>query len=122
MIDLRYGQVVVVTDMLDPNGVNPKDRPAVVVSPSDELDAGRPVIVAAISTLRPGLVPEDHVPLPWHPHGHARTGLKTNCAVVCRWLEKVEPSRIARVIGIVPGRRLEEVAATLARLATQGDG
>ena len=120
MGSLRYGQIVVVAGMLDPNGVNPKDRPAVVVTPSDELDAGGPVIVAAISTLRPGSVPEDLVPLPWHPQGHVRTGLKTRCAVVCRWLERVQPSRIERVIGIVPGRRLEEVAATLARLASTG--
>lgn len=120
MGDLRYGQIVVVTGMFDPNGVNPKDRPAVVVTPSNELDAGGPVIVAAISTLRPGPVPEDHIPLPWHPQGHVRTGLKTNCAVVCRWLERVQPSRISRVIGFVPGRRLEEVAAMLTRLASPG--
>ncbi len=118
MEGLGYGRIVVVADMLDPNGVNPKDRPAVVVTPSDELDAGGPVIVAAISTLRPGPVPEDHVPLPWHRQGHPRTGLKTNCAVVCRWLEKIDPSRIARVIGFVPGRKLEEIAATLARLSS----
>ena len=120
MDNLRYGQIVVVTGMVDPNGVNPKDRPAVVVTPSDELADGAPLIVAAISTLKPGPVPDDHVPLPWHPQGHPRTGLKTNCAVVCRWLQVVEPPQVARIIGFVPGQRLEEVAATLSRLASGG--
>ena len=34
---LTYGQIVIVSEMLDPNGVNPKDRPSVIVTPSNEI-------------------------------------------------------------------------------------
>jgi hypothetical protein len=34
----QFGQIVVVEKMLDPNDVNPKDRPAVIISRPDEID------------------------------------------------------------------------------------
>jgi hypothetical protein len=47
--------------MTDPNGVNPKDRPSVVVTPTDEIDPEGPIVVVAISTLLPGPAPDDCV-------------------------------------------------------------
>jgi mRNA-degrading endonuclease toxin of MazEF toxin-antitoxin module len=57
----REGDIVIVRDLLDPNGVNPKDRPCVVVTRNDDLNAGAPIVVAAISTLLPGPQPPDTV-------------------------------------------------------------
>jgi mRNA-degrading endonuclease toxin of MazEF toxin-antitoxin module len=113
---LTYGQIVIVSAMLDPNGVNPKDRPSVVVTPSDEIQAEGPFTVIAISTLLPGPVPDDHVELPWEPRGHRRTGLRTRCAAVVPWIQTVPADRIVRSIGTVPGRHLELIAAKLAEL------
>jgi hypothetical protein len=48
-------------EMTDPNGVNPKDRPSVVVTPTDEIDPEGPIVVVAISTLLPGPAPDDCV-------------------------------------------------------------
>src|SRR4051794_3545928 len=47
----RYGQTVIVKDMLDPMGRNAKDRPALIVTPDDEIIAGGPLSVVGISTL-----------------------------------------------------------------------
>jgi hypothetical protein len=77
MPTFRYGQIVVVPNMVDPNGVNPKDRPVVVVSPPEEIVEGEPLRVVAITTLLPGPVPPHDVRWPWDRRGHPRTGLKT---------------------------------------------
>ena len=61
---LSYGQIVIVSGMKDPNGLNPKDRPSVIVSPTTEIKADGTVFVVAISTLLPGLTPDDCVELP----------------------------------------------------------
>ena len=113
---LTYGQIVIVSDMLDPNGVNPEDRPSVVVTPSNEIQADGPFTVVAISTVLPGPVPDDHVALPWESRGHPRTGLRTRCAAVIPWIQTVPRERIVRAIGNVPGKHLEMIAAKLAEL------
>jgi mRNA-degrading endonuclease toxin of MazEF toxin-antitoxin module len=119
-VALRYGQIVIVSAMPDPNGVNLKDRPSVVVTPTDEIGPEGAVVVVAISTLPPGPVPVDHVELPWDPRGHLRTGLRTRCAAVVPWIQKVPAERIVRSIGAVPGKQLELIAAKLADLRDQG--
>ena len=114
MGSFQFGQIVVIDKMLDPNGVNPKDRPAVIISRSAEIDRDGFLFVIAISTLLPGPVPSDHVKLPWHPKGHPRTGLKSNCAAVCTWIEKIDPSRVLTTIGRAPGKALAEIATQVA--------
>jgi mRNA-degrading endonuclease toxin of MazEF toxin-antitoxin module len=111
----RYGQIVVVPGMLDPNGVNPKDRPAVIVTPTDEITETDSVEVVAITTLLPGPLPADSVRLPWHRSGHPRTGLKTNCAAMCSWIAEADPSQI-RALGVVPAAQMLEIARKLAEL------
>jgi len=113
---LRYGQIVIVSGMADPNGVNHKDRPSVVVTPTNEILLDGPVVVVAISTLLPGPIPDDHVELPWDPRGHPRTGLRTRCAAVVPWIQEVPAARIIKSIGTVPGKQLETIAAKLVEL------
>ena len=113
---LEYGQIVIVSEMTDPNGVNPNDRPSVVITPTDEIDPEGPVIVVAISTLLPGPAPEDCVELPWDPRRHPRTGLRTRCAAVVPWIQEAPIDRILGSIGIVPGKQLRTIAAKLAEL------
>jgi mRNA-degrading endonuclease toxin of MazEF toxin-antitoxin module len=115
-VDLRYGQIVIVSEMLDPNRANPKDRPCVVVTPTDEIEPDGSIIVVAISTLLPGPAPDDSVELPWDPRKHPRTGLRSRCAAVTSWIEEVPGERIVRSIGAVPGKHLEAIAAKLAEL------
>jgi PemK-like, MazF-like toxin of type II toxin-antitoxin system len=113
---LHYGQIVIVSEMTDPNGVNPKDRPSVVVTPTNEIDPEGSIIVVAISTLLPGSAPDDCVELPWDPRRHPRTGLRTRCAAVIPWIQEVPIDRIIGSIGIVPGKQLVAIAAKLADL------
>src|SRR4051794_35709921 len=108
-----YGDIVIITNLLDPQGRNPKDRACVVVTVPDEIGEGAALEVVAITTLLPEPLPFNHVPLPWHAQGHPRTGLNKRNAAVCSWTAEVESSRVARVIGRVPGRHLLRIASIL---------
>ncbi len=116
---LHYGQIVIVSQMTDPNGVNPKDRPSVVVTPTSEIDPDGSIIVVAISTLLPGPAPDDCVELPWDRRRHPRTGLRARCAAVIPWIQEVPTERIIGAIGIVPSKQLEAIATKLADLRDQ---
>jgi mRNA-degrading endonuclease toxin of MazEF toxin-antitoxin module len=112
-VSLSFGDIVIVTELLDPHGRNPKDRPAVVVTPTEDLEAGGAIFVIAITTTLPEPLPDDYISLPWARPRHPRTGLDTRNAVVCHWLSRVETSRIARKIGRVPTARLAEIVERL---------
>lgn len=116
MAAFRYGEIVIVAGLLDPQGRNPKDRACVVVSPTDQNEAGGALDVVAITTKLPDPLPADHVPLPWQLPRHPRTGLNKRGAAVCSWLAEVDPSRVVRPIGAVPGRQMLEIAAILRSL------
>ena len=122
-----YGDIVIIDGLPDPNGVNPKSRPCVIVTADEAIAAGDPIHVVAISTMLPGPVPPDAVPMQYHPRKHPRTGLRTRCAAFARWLVEVEPGRVAHKIGHVPPRDLRALAEVLDRLypvdgADEGDG
>jgi len=113
----RYGDIVLVSQMLDPNGVNPKDRPCVIMdNPKVPPLIGRHLVVA-ISTIIPDPIPAGYVLLPYQQPRHPVTGLNKRNAAVCPWVEVIEADRIIRRIGIVPGPRLLRIAAELDRLA-----
>ena len=88
----KIGNIVSVSKMLDPNGKNPKDRPAVVVG----ID-GEQLIVVAISSRMDLFNVSTHVKLPWEHGGHPRTGLNRPCAVVCFWHDTIDDTRILDV-------------------------
>jgi mRNA-degrading endonuclease toxin of MazEF toxin-antitoxin module len=121
----EFGQIVLVSDLLDPQGRNPKTRPAVIVTPTAEIDPRLPLQVVAVTTFLPDPLPADHVLLPWQHPRHPRTGLNKRCAAVCTWLARVDEGRVIRHVGIVPGRQLLEIESILARLAgpdEEGEG
>jgi mRNA-degrading endonuclease toxin of MazEF toxin-antitoxin module len=116
-----YGDIVIMDGLPDPNGVNPKSRPCVVVTRDEAIAAGDPIQVVAISTMLPGPIPLDAVAMQYHPRGHPKTGLKTRCAAFARWLVEVNPGQIARKIGHVPPRDLLALAEMLDRLSPIDD-
>jgi mRNA interferase MazF len=116
-----YGEIVLISALLDPQGRNPKDRPCVIVSPTAELEAGLPLQVVAITTLLPDPLPADHVLIPWQHPRHPRTGLNRRAGAVASWVAWVEEDRVIRPVGFVPGKQLLELARILERLAAEGE-
>jgi hypothetical protein len=111
----EYGSIVLVADMLDPHGRNPKDRPCVIVTGPGSAPGGQKIVVA-ISTVVPEPLPDDYVLLPYMDPRHPRTGLNKRNAAIGRWVEAIEESRIIRRLGIVPDKQLKALAEILARL------
>lgn len=106
------GEIVSVIDMLDPNGRNPKLRPAVIVA---TVEAG--FIVVGISSRLDIATELTHVMLPWESGGHPRTGLNRKSAAVCFWYEIVSEDRF-----VVTGKRVSQqhVDAIRERMTSEG--
>ncbi len=112
----RYGDIVIVSQMLDPNGVNPKDRPCVIIDdPKSPPQAGFHRVVA-ITTVVPDPLPDGYVLLPYQLPRHPKTRLNRRNAAVCPWVEIVDESRL-RAHGFVPGSYMLRIAIELDRLA-----
>ena len=114
---MRYlGEIVLVSRLLNPQGRNPKDRPAVVMTTADLEGQGMPLLIIAVTTLIPHPLPDDHLLLLWQRPRHPRTGLTKRCAAVCSWLTWIDEERILQSIGFVPGKQLKALKEALERL------
>lgn len=111
---LQQGSIIWV-EVSDDAGRNPKCRPAVVVTPTDDLSEDDSfVVVAATSTFsRP--LPDNQVELPWHRDKHPRTGLYKSCVAICDWLAEVRHDQVQDVAGIVPPRVLSRILEKIPR-------
>ncbi len=70
MPDLRYGRIVLV-EMFDLQERNPKVRPAVIISPTDDVAKSGLIRVVAITTLFDEAFADVSVPIPWQfRNGH----------------------------------------------------
>lgn len=98
-----YGSIVIVAQLADPRGVNPKDRRCIVVTPEAEaVGPGGSIRVVAISSVVPDPLPADLVPLPWQLPFHPVTKLIKPSVAVCGWIARVEVARIIQSRGKVP--------------------
>lgn len=110
----QLGSVVWV-ELEDANGFR-KVRPAVVVTPSADVAAGKTVRVVAITTRLPTPLPADHVLLPWDRQGSARSGLRRRCAAVAAWQAEIPLEDVQEVVGILPPTALKELLARVAAI------
>jgi len=105
---LCQGRIVWVA-IEDQSGRNPKCRPAVIITPTAQIDhAGEVVVVAATSTFTKPL-PETQIPLPWMNGGHPKTRLYKACVAVCTWVATVTVTDIQEFGGIVPKPVLDRI-------------
>jgi mRNA-degrading endonuclease toxin of MazEF toxin-antitoxin module len=111
---LHQGRIVWVT-VCDPNGENLKERPAVIIAATAEIQPNRPIAAVAITGALADPLSSDCVELPWHRNKHPRTGLKKRCAARCRWLIAVNPNDIKEYAGIVPVSKMLEILARIPR-------
>ena len=107
---LQQGRIVWV-ELLDPQGRNPKRRPAVVLTPTAEIHADGEVVVAALSSQIDQSPPDVSVPVPWQPGGHPRTKLNRRNVIVCNWLVTLPVAALQDddIDGIVPFAEMARV-------------
>jgi hypothetical protein len=107
---------VVWAELEDANGFR-KLRPAVVLTATADIAAGKPVRLAAITTRLLTPLPADFVLLPWNAQGKARSGLRRRCAAVASWQVVIPVGDVRQVVGFLPpavfGDLLGKAAAAL---------
>jgi PemK-like, MazF-like toxin of type II toxin-antitoxin system len=108
---------VVWAELEDTNGFR-KVRPAVVVTATADLAAGKPVRVVAITTWLPTPLPDDHILLPWDRQGKARSGLRRRCAAVASWQATSLAADVQKVVGILPAAVIGELLTKVAKAST----
>jgi len=109
---LQQGRIVWIRAN-DPKGVNAKERPAVVITATEEILPAESFVAVAITTQLPDPLPASYVELPWHRNKHPRTGLKKRCAAKCDWLVELFESDIIGFAGVVPTAKLLEIIKNL---------
>ncbi len=112
MAALQQGRIIWVT-VRDPNGENPKERPAVIVTATEEIRPEQPFVAVAITGTLPRPLPPEYVELPWHRSGHPRTGLRKRCAAVCTWLIETQARDVKDCGGIVPESQMRAILERL---------
>src|SRR6266853_5336110 len=105
----RFGDVIW-AELTDANGFR-KVRPAVVISATADIAAGRPVCVVAVTTRLPQPLPLEYVLLPWDRQGKARSGLRRKCAAVVSWFSELPVGDVREIVGFLPAAVLQELLA-----------
>ena len=97
----------------DHNGFR-KQRPAIIVTPTDEILPNQPLVVMAVTTKFPDPPPSDHVLLPWNPDPRrVGTKLARRSAAVATWLETLYPDEVLDFKGDVPASIMRELQLRL---------
>ena len=113
--ELRYDRLIWAV-LKDRNGFR-KRRPAVILTPSTEINEADPFVVAAVTTTFANPPPPDHIELPWNAdRRRVSTRLARRSAAVVSWLEIVYADEVEEVSGDVPPRTLQRIQAALRRL------
>ena len=112
---VRQGSLIWAT-IPDQNGKNHKCRPAVVLTPTEEIDPSDTIVVAAGTTKFTEPLPDNKVKLPWHRNGHIVTGLKLPTAVVCEWIVEISLNEVVKIGGMCPERHFNKILDQIPRL------
>jgi mRNA-degrading endonuclease toxin of MazEF toxin-antitoxin module len=105
---LSRGSIVWVT-CPDAQRQNPKCRPAVILTATEDLKVGQAVHAVAVSTTFSTVPVAERVDLPWASGGHVKTGLKQSCAAICTWIITFTLTAEMKAEGFVPGKHLLEI-------------
>jgi mRNA-degrading endonuclease toxin of MazEF toxin-antitoxin module len=113
--NLQFGQVIWAV-LKDRRGFR-KERPAIVLTPTDQIDEQTPIVVMCITTTFADPPPKDHFPLPWNPDPRrVETGLARRSAAVLDWLDTLYPDEVLAVKGRVPQPLMHEINRRLRTL------
>jgi hypothetical protein len=112
---LRQGSVVRAR-ILDPLGDNPKVRPLVIVTQTHEISPNQPLVAVAITGRFSNPLAADEVPLPHHPAGSAKTGLRKPCVAKCSWVVSLRPEDILEQKGFITTDKLTAILKRINQL------
>jgi len=102
-------------ELLDPQGRNPKVRPAVVLTSTSEIHPDGEIVIAAVTSQTDTVPAGLAVELPWHRHGHPRMKLNRRNVVVCDWTVTIRVEDIRSLGGHVPLPELARILSIVMR-------
>jgi mRNA-degrading endonuclease toxin of MazEF toxin-antitoxin module len=105
---------IVWLQICDPQGRNLKKRPAVIVTPTSEIEAGKPIVCVAVTAQLPPKLSDDFVLLPYQAGGHPRTGLSKRSAAMCSWFVVVTEEEIIGYLGKAPTPQMKLILSKMA--------
>lgn len=108
------GTIILASQVPDQNGVNPKDRPVLLLLDFDDTQPN--AYGVAISTTFPHPPPATSIPLPYQRQGNCQTGLNAPSVAVCDWPVVVGKADIVCKLGTSPSLPLAAVLAQLPKL------
>lgn len=108
----QRGRIVLV-EVLDPQGSNPKVRPVVILSSNEDIQSGDDIVGVCISSQLSDANSKFQVELPWHRDGHARTGLRKRSAAMCNWIVSFKAEQIKEQKGVVPDPKMLQILETV---------
>jgi mRNA-degrading endonuclease toxin of MazEF toxin-antitoxin module len=109
---LCQGRIVRV-EVSDPQGRNPKVRPAVIITPTEAIRPDGVVELVAITGTQDPALADVQVALPWHAQGQTKTRLTKPCLAVCTWTFASPVTSIQSQGGIVPDRQLLQILSKI---------
>jgi hypothetical protein len=96
-----------------------RSHPCLVLSSQAGIDAGKPLIVAGItSSFNPRKLPPEWIKMPHQPGGHPETSLYKPCVVKANWLVNITDR--AEIENESDGIAEKEARSVLAWLKKQG--
>jgi mRNA-degrading endonuclease toxin of MazEF toxin-antitoxin module len=107
---------IVLAEVNDPQGRNPKKRPLVVVATPDQLDSGSPFPTIFVSTREPDSSFPFAIRLPFSQR-RALTGLKKQSWAYCNHIVMLDHNSVLKVLGIVKPEKLAEIVAAVSQAA-----
>jgi len=112
---LRAGSIVWAI-LRDERGYR-KRRPAIILTPDEEISEDQPLALMAITTTYPDPTPADHIELPWNSDARkVSTHLVRRSAAVISWLATVYLDEIDQFIGTVPPARMRLILSRLGEI------
>jgi len=97
----------------DPQGGNPKIRPLVVVTATEEVASTDFLVGVAVTSIFHTPLQDDEVSLPWHATGAAKTSLVKPCVAKCSWLCEIKNESVVEVKGSVPSAQMAKIIAKI---------
>lgn len=102
MEGLVQGSIVLVS-VCDPSGKNKKERPALILTPTAQIQTEEILFAVPVShtSAMQKPRPSTFIALPWHKEGKCKTKLTAESVAVCdeKWRLKIEKAKIIKRIG-----------------------
>jgi hypothetical protein len=111
-----FGDILLVRDVVDPRGRNPKDRPILCLDDFAAIKTSSMFLGLATSTSFRFPLKPDEVLLYDRLGASDRTGLSRPCVAKCSWIYLFEKDRIIKKLGAAFEHQLHQIIEKLDRL------